>query len=260
MNILEKIIVSKKHEIAEKSKIVTIERLKNSQRLYAIRDFKKSLINSTIDIIAEIKRKSPSMGDILPNSSAKEIAYAYATNGASAISVLTDEPFFGGKLEYISDVKAEVKIPVLRKDFIISEYQIWESYFSGTDAILLIADVLEFNKMKNLYDLARELGLHVLVETHDLELIPSIVKLNPEIVGINCRNLKNMETDLNWFAQAIDLLPSNSVKVAESGIFKNSELEFVESLGFDAVLIGTSLMKTGEPGVALAKLIQREPK
>ena len=257
MNILEKIIVSKKHEIAEKSKIITIERLKDSQRLYAIRDFKKSLLNSTIDIIAEIKRKSPSMGDILPNSSPKEIAKTYATNGASAISVLTDEPFFGGKLEYISDVKAEVKIPVLRKDFIILEYQIWESYFAGADAILLIADVLDFSQLNTLYELARELGLHVLVETHDLDFIPIIASLNPKIVGINCRNLKNMETDLNWFTQAIELLPANSIKVAESGIFENSQLEFIETLGFDAALVGTSLMKSGEPGRALAHLLHR---
>ena len=257
MNILEKIIISKKHEIVEKSKIITIERLKDSQRLYAIRDFKKSLLNNTIDIIAEIKRKSPSMGDILPNSTPKEIAKAYATNGASAISVLTDEPFFGGKLEYISDVKAEVKIPVLRKDFIISEYQIWESYFAGADAILLIADLLDFSQLNTLYELARELGLHVLVETHDLDLIPIIASLNPEIVGINCRNLKNMGTDLNWFTPAIELLPADSIKVAESGIFENSQLEFIETLGFDAALVGTSLMKSGEPGRALAHLLHR---
>ena len=260
MNILEKIINSKTQEIAEKAKIIPIERLKDSQRLYAIRDFKQSLQNNHIDIIAEIKRKSPSMGDILPNFNPKEIAELYVANGASAISILTDEPFFGGKLEYISEVKTVVDIPILRKDFIISAYQIWESYHAGADAILLIADALEVDEMKTFYELAHELGLHVLVETHDLDLIPAIATLNPEIVGINCRNLKNMETDLNWFAQAIELLPSNSVKVAESGIFKNSELKFVESLGFDAVLIGTSLMMTGEPGVALAKLIQREPK
>jgi indole-3-glycerol phosphate synthase len=197
------------------------------------------------------------MGDILPNSTPKKIAKAYATNGASAISVLTDEPFFGGKLEYISDVKAEVKIPVLRKDFIISEYQIWESYFAGADAILLIADVLDFSQLNTLYELARELGLHVLVETHDLDLITIIASLSPEIVGINCRNLKNMETDLNWFTQAIELLPANSIKVAESGIFKNSQLEFIETLGFDAALVGTSLMKSGEPGRALAHLLHR---
>ena len=257
MNILEKIINSKKQEIAEKAKIIPIERLKDSQRLYAIRDFKQSLQNNHIDIIAEIKRKSPSMGDILPNSSPKEIAELYAANGASAISILTDEPFFGGKLEYISEVKSVVDIPVLRKDFIISEYQIWESYHAGADAILLIADALERDQMKTFYKLANELGLHVLVETHDLDLIPAIATLNPEIVGINCRNLKNMATDIQLFSKAIHLLPANSIKIAESGIFENSQLEFIDSLGFDAALIGTSLMKTGEPGRALAHLLQR---
>ena len=96
------------------------------------------------------------------------------------------------------------------------------------------------------------------METHDLDLIPAIATLNPEIVGINCRNLKNMETDIQWFSQAIDLLPANSIKIAESGIFENSQLEFIDSLGFDAALIGTSLMKTGEPGRALAHLLQRD--
>ncbi|MBT5956532.1 MAG: indole-3-glycerol phosphate synthase TrpC [Candidatus Marinimicrobia bacterium] len=257
MNILEKIIDSKLLEVAEKSKIIPIERLQDSQRLYAIRDFKNSLQSNYIDIIAEIKRKSPSMGDILPNSSPKEIAKQYMKNGASAISVLTDEPFFGGKLDYISEVKAVVDIPILRKDFIITEYQIWESYHAGADAILLIADALAQDQMKTLYELAHELGLHVLVETHDLDLIPIIVSLNPEIVGINCRNLKNMETDIQWFSQAIELLPPNSIKVAESGIFENTHLEFIETLGFDAALVGTSLMKTGEPGCALAHLLQR---
>ena len=258
MNILEKIIDSKAQEVAEKTKIIPIERFQDSQRLYKIRDFKQSLQNNQIDIIAEIKRKSPSMGDILPNSIPKEIAELYVANGASAISILTDEPFFGGKLEHISEVKTVVDIPILRKDFIISEYQIWESYHAGADAILIIVDALELDHMKTLYQLARELGLHVLVETHNLNLIPAIARLNPEIVGINCRNLKNMETDIQWFSKAIDLLPANSIKIAESGIFKKSQLEFIESMGFDAALIGTSLMKTGEPGHALAHLLQRD--
>ncbi|MBC8312340.1 MAG: indole-3-glycerol phosphate synthase TrpC [Candidatus Marinimicrobia bacterium] len=257
MNILEKIIVSKKQEIAEKSKIIPIERLKDSQRLYAVRDFTQCLQNPEIDVIAEIKRKSPSKGDILPNSSPPKIAKEYAVNGASAISVLTDAPFFGGKLEYIAEVKSVVEIPVLRKDFIVSEYQIWESYHAGADAILLIADALTKEQLSQLYNLACELGLHVLLETHDLDLIPIIASLNPGIVGINCRNLKNMKTDMGWFTQAIDLLPQNSIKVAESGINNNKDLDFVKSLGFDAVLVGTSLMQSGEPGLALAHLLQR---
>jgi indole-3-glycerol phosphate synthase len=257
MNILEKIIDCKREEVSEKTKIIPVERFQDSQRLYAIRNFKQSLQNNHMDIISEIKRKSPSMGDILPNCSFKKIAKEYSENGASAISVLTDEPFFGGKLEYISEVKSVVNIPVLRKDFIISEYQVWESYYSGADAILLIADVVEFDLLKKLYDLAQKLGLHVLLEIHNLKLISMISMLNPEIVGINCRNLKNMEIDLNCFSEAIELLPPNSVKVAESGIFNNNQLEFIKNLGFDAALIGTSLMKTGEPGRALANLLQR---
>lgn len=257
MNILEKIINSKKYELEEKLKIIPIERLQESQRLYEIRDFKKSLKNSSIDIIAEIKQKSPSMGEIMINSDPKDIAEQYSENGASAISVLTDEPFFGGRLEYISEVKSVIDIPVLRKDFIISDYQIWESYHAGADAILLIADVLEKKQMYRLYELAHQLGLHILVETHNLELIPDIALLNPQIIGINCRNLKNMETDIQWFSESIDLLPAGSVKVAESGIYDKNHIEFIENLGFDGALVGTSLMASGKPGEALAHLLLR---
>ena len=257
MNILEKIINSKKYELEEKLKIIPIERLQESQRLYEIRDFKKSLRNSSIDIIAEIKQKSPSMGEIMINSDPKDIAEQYSENGASAISVLTDEPFFGGRLEYISEVKSVIDIPVLRKDFIISDYQIWESYHAGADAILLIADVLEKKQMYRLYELAHQLGLHILVETHNLELIPDIALLNPQIIGINCRNLKNMETDIQWFSESIDLLPAGSVKVAESGIYDKNHIEFIENLGFDGALVGTSLMASGKPGEALAHLLLR---
>ena len=143
MNILKKIILHKQEEVKERSRVTPIERIKGSQRLYAIRDFKSALAQYGVQIIAEIKRSSPSAGDILADVDPAAVAKAYEQNGAAAISVLTDQKFFGGQLEFIQQVKAVTELPILRKDFIISEYQVWESFQAGADAILLIADAID---------------------------------------------------------------------------------------------------------------------
>ena len=160
MNILEKIIEHKHAEIQERSLITPLERIQKSQRLYSVRNFNNALKNEGIQIIAEIKRRSPSDGDINMHADPCKIAEAYAKNGAACISVLTDQHYFGGQLEFIQQVKATIKLPVLRKDFIISEYQVWESFHAGADAILLIADAVESSVIKDLYQLASELGLN----------------------------------------------------------------------------------------------------
>jgi len=260
MTSLEKIVNFKKEEVNALSKIVPIEKLKDSQRLFNIRDFKESLNNNNISIIAEVKRKSPSENNIFLDAKPADIANEYEKNGASAISILTDNNFFGGQLDFINLVKSVVNIPILRKDFIISEYQVWESFYSGADAILLIAEAIDFELLSSLNSLAVELGMHVLLETHDIKNINKIISLNPEIIGINCRDLKTMKTHLNWFSVAIKELPQSIIKVAESGIYFNSQLQEIESLGYNAALIGSSLMKTKEPGYALAKLLNRSPK
>ena len=259
MNILEKIIKHKKEEVRERSKVTPIERIKGSQRLYAIRDFKSALTLEGVSIIAEIKRRSPSAGDIMADADQAAVAKAYEQNGAAAISVLTDQEFFGGQLEFIQQVKAVTELPILRKDFIISEYQVWESFQAGADAILLIADAIDEGLLTDLYHLAAELGMHILIETHSAENLLLMRDLNPPIVGVNCRNLKTMTTDLNWFEQVVGQLPDDSVKVAESGIHNADDLENISGLGFNAVLVGTSLMKSGNPGTALAELLKRVP-
>ena len=260
MTFLEKIINFKQEEVNAQSKIIPLQKLKDSQRLFNVRNFKESLINNNISIIAEIKRKSPSENNIFLEANPIEVAKTYEKNGASAISVLTDNNFFGGQLDFINLVKSVVNIPVLRKDFIISEYQVWESFYIGADAILLIADAIDYELLSSLNSLASELGMHVLLETHDIKNIKKIKSLNPEIIGINCRNLKTMETHLDWFTDAINDLPPNIIKVAESGIYLNSHLKEIEHLGYNAALIGSSLMKTKAPGNALAKLLNRSPK
>ena len=259
MNILEKIIQHKTEEIEERSLITPIERIKGSQRLYAIRDFKTALGKDGFQIIAEIKKQSPSEGEILPDADPAQIAVGYERNGASVISVLTDLKYFGGQLEYIQQVKNVVDIPVLRKDFIISEYQIWESFQAGADAILLIADAIEKELLIDLYQLALELGLHVLIETHSNVHLSWIQMLNPEIVGINCRNLKTMDTNLSYFKNVVNELPENCIKVAESGINSPKDIATIIQFGYDAALVGTSLMQSGNPGNALAALLKRVP-
>jgi len=259
MNILEKIILNKQEEVKERSRVTPIERIKGSQRLYAIRDFKSALARYGVQIIAEIKRSSPSTGDILADADPAAVAKAYEQNGAAAISVLTDQEFFGGQLEFIQQVKAVTELPILRKDFIISEYQVWESFQAGADSILLIADAIDIELLSELYNLAHELGLHVLVETHSPDYLEPITNLNPEIVGINCRNLNTMETNVAWFEEAFSQLPKDCIKIAESGISSPLDLANISQLGYDAALVGTSLMKSGTPGSALATLLKRSP-
>ena len=227
--------------------------------LYAVRDFIGAIKNEGIQIIAEIKRRSPADGDINIQADPCKIAKIYANNGAACISVLTDQHYFGGQLEFIQQVKAAVDLPVLRKDFIISEYQVWETFQGGADAMLLIADAIDASLLKDLYDLANELGLHVIIETHNADHLKWISELSPEIVGVNCRNLAKMETDITWFECIVKDLPQNSIYVAESGIESYSDLEYISNLGFHAALIGSSLMKFQDPGMALAELTRRVP-
>ena len=235
MNILKKIIAHKQVEVEARSNITDIR------------------------IIAEIKRQSPSEKNIYPNAKPVEVARSYQLNGAAALSVLTDSHFFGGHLDFVQQVKTKVDLPVLRKDFIISKYQVWESFHAGADAILLIADAIDFKLLTTLYNLASELGMHVLIETHSSKHIKNIISLEPEIIGINCRDLQTMETNLKWFEVVLNKLPADCVKVAESGIQTLDDLNYISQLGYDAALVGTSLMKTKVPGAALAELLNRVP-
>ena len=259
MNILEEIIEFKNSEVKERARITPLERIQDSQRLYSVRDFNVALKSDGIQIIAEIKRRSPAAGDINIQADPGKTAKTFEKNGAACISVLTDQYYFGGQLEFVQQVKAVVELPVLRKDFIISEYQVWESFHAGADAILLIADAIEASILKDLYQLAAELGLHVLIETHNADHLKWISDLNPEIVGVNCRDLTNMETNIKWIGDIVKDLPQNSIWIAESGIKSHSDLEYISKLGFHAALIGSHLMEADDPGIALAELCQRVP-
>jgi len=249
MNILEKILNVKRQEIQQ------IKDLEFGEMAGQSRSLKDALSKPGISVIAEIKMKSPSEGEIFPNADPAHIAKGYESAGAAAISVLTDQSFFGGSLDILKSVRDAVSIPVIRKDFIIDQKQISETIHYNGDAFLLIADALDQDSLQQLMNIGKMAGLEFLVEYHAEKHAEFIFALNPEIVGINCRNLKTMATDITYFEKMISSLPSNSVKVAESGIHTSDDLEYVSDLGYDAALIGTSLMKTGNPEKALETLL-----
>ncbi len=249
MNILEKILRVKRHEIQQ------IKDLEFGEMAGQSRSLKDALSKPGISVIAEIKMKSPSEGEIFPNADPAQIAKGYESAGAAAISVLTDQSFFGGSLDILQSVRNAVSIPVIRKDFIIDQKQISETIHYNGDAFLLIADALDQDSLQQLMNIGKMAGLEFLVEYHAEKHAEFIFALNPEIVGINCRNLKTMATDITYFEKMISSLPSNSMKVAESGIHTSDDLEYVSDLGYDAALIGTSLMKTGNPEKALETLL-----
>ena len=256
MSILNEIIQYKKQEIANAAKRIPLDGLKRGTRQFPLLKFAEALAQPGLQVIAEIKRKSPSSGNIRLMADPVAIAKDYEQNGAAAISVLTDKKYFAGSLEFLQDIKASVSIPVLRKDFIISEYQLFESYVAGADAILLIADVLDAATLKHLYQKATELGLAVLMEVHSRQSLKIVLALNPEIVGVNTRDLTTMEINLNHCQEMFSDLPPSSLKVAESGIQTVDDLKFVANIGYDAALIGTALMKSGAPGETLNSFLK----
>tara|TARA_Y100000992_G_scaffold186088_1_gene125879 strand:+ start:4388 stop:5155 length:768 start_codon:yes stop_codon:yes gene_type:complete len=251
MNTLDKILKVKREEV-EESNVKTFKMDNNFQ----VRSLENALSDSKFSIIAEIKTKSPSEGEIADNVNHLQIAKDYESAGASAISILTDNQFFGGNIDLLNKVRSVVSIPVLRKDFIIDKSQIYDSFVHKADAILLIHDAMKLNELKLLINYADKIGLEYLLEFHDLENIKYIKEIVPRIIGINSRDLKTMITDLNIFKKSIPYLPTQSIKVAESGLSSGDDVKYVRDLGFDAALIGTSLMKNKNPGGALEKIIK----
>ncbi len=199
---------------------------------------------SSINIIAEIKRASPSKGIINDIFDISEIAQNYEKFGAKAISVLTEEDFFKGNIEDLIAARNLTDLPILRKDFIFDEFQVYESKLICADAILLIVAMLEDKELQQLFELATELGLDVLVETHNLEELVRAIQLGAKIIGVNNRNLHTFEVSLDTSRELIKHKPKNTIMICESGLGKREELLEMKELGFDGFLIGESLMKS----------------
>ena len=256
MNILDQIIASKKKEVALKKSVVSIAQLENSDLFNKkTNSLSKSIINSTSGIIAEHKRRSPSKATINNSFAVEDVVKGYENAGASGISVLTDMQYFGGSLEDLLLARASVQIPLLRKEFIVDEYQLLEAKAFGADAILLIAAVLTKEEIKQLSEFAQSLALEVLLEVHNQEELDKSSMPSLDLIGVNNRNLKTFEVSLQNSIDLINHIPNDFVKISESGITTTNDIKLLRSHGFQGFLIGESFMKTDNPGKSLEQFI-----
>jgi indole-3-glycerol phosphate synthase len=257
MTILDEILEHKRSEVSEAKRRFSATHMAERARGCgeALRGFRSALAEgSSPRVIAEIKRRSPSKGEIRADFDAVGCARSYAEAGAAAISVLTDERYFGGRLEFLEAVRSVAELPLLRKDFVIDPYQIDEARVSGADAVLLIVAALSREELGRLRQHAVSLGLDVLVEVHDEEELESALAAGADLVGINNRDLRSFETDLAVTERLAPLVPGKALIVAESGIFSHEEIRRLEGAGVHAFLVGESLMREADVGLALRRL------
>jgi indole-3-glycerol phosphate synthase len=258
MNILERIVAYKRKEVEEQKSLVPVRELEKSIFLRRqTLSLKTSLRREDLfGIIAEFKRKSPSKGVMNRNSSPAAVCSNYIRSGCSAVSVLTDSKFFGGSTDDLTAVRSNIESPILRKDFIVDEYQIIEARSIGADAILLIAGLHSAEKLKQLFKFARSLELEILVEVHDEKNISAIPN-DARLIGINCRNLASLRVDPESHTRMIKHLPRDVVKVAESGIRNVPDYINLKQKGFDAFLIGELFMNTPDPDISCDNFISQ---
>ena len=258
MTILDRIIADKKNEISIRKKLFPISYFEKSPifEKTAISLF-ANLKNSNSGIIAEHKRRSPSKQNINNSLSIIDVVKGYESSGACGISILTDGKYFGGSLEDLNIAKASSKLPILRKDFIISEYQIIEAKAHGADLILLIASILTRKEIKNLSIFAKSLNLEVLLEVHDINEINKAIMPSLDFLGVNNRNLKTFEVNLNTSRELADKIPDDFVKVSESGINNSQSIIDLKTYGYKGFLIGENFMKTKNPGKSATQFIKK---
>ncbi|MEM8679632.1 MAG: indole-3-glycerol phosphate synthase TrpC [Planctomycetota bacterium] len=259
MSILAEIVERKKVELEAAKAAVPLDELR-AQLADAppVRSFFDALTGTErIQVIAEVKRQSPSAGQIRADFDPVAIATAYAANGAACISVLTDESYFGGHLDYLRAIRAAVEIPLLRKEFVIDEYQVIEARSAGADAVLLIAECLDDCRLRGLHNQIIDLGMTPLVEFHDRENCQRVVDAGADLIGVNNRNLHTFETDLEHTVAMRSLIPGDRSVVSESGIRCRDDLLWLEDKGVAAVLVGESLMRKPDVGAAIRELMGR---
>jgi Indole-3-glycerol phosphate synthase len=245
MNILEKIVETKKEEVEKLKREFTLSYFKDSEF------FDKPTLNfaqalskeKDLAIIAEIKKASPSKGLIRPDFNHMEIADVYFENGANAISILTDEKYFKGSLSFLKDIAKIKSVPLLRKEFIINEYQLYQSKWAGADAVLLISEILSEQQIKELTLAAKETGLYVLLELHSIEMLKKIDLSINDIIGINNRNLEDFSVNLNSTQIVSELINQKVICVSESGIDSKADVDFINQTKANAILVGEHLMR-----------------
>jgi indole-3-glycerol phosphate synthase len=257
--ILDRIVASKRVEIARAWAEVSLEVLED--RLGdapPVRDFLAALTETDeISLIAEVKKASPSKGVIREDFHPVEIAKTYEAHGAACLSVLTDEEYFQGCLDYLKVVREAVALPVLRKDFVIDPYQVVEARAAGADAVLLIAECLDDDRLKSLHDLIVSLGMTPLVELYDPANLPRVVDAGARLIGVNNRNLHTFEVDIDHTLRMRERIPADRAVVGESGIRTREDVERLQSAGVAAMLVGETLMREPEIGTAVDRLLGR---
>lgn len=257
-DVLRRILAHKREEVAARRREAPLADLRaTAGDAPPPRNFAAAITGDDVAIIAEIKRASPSEGAIREGElDPAAIARQYDGAGAAALSVLTDERFFGGRLEHLTAARDASSVPVLRKDFVIDEYQLFEARAAGADAVLLIVAALPPALLRDLLELARELGMRALVESHDEAELESALESGARILGVNNRDLRTFEVDLGVTGRLAEMIPPDRLLVAESGVHTREDIERLAAAGADAALVGTALMRAPDPGEALRALTE----
>ena len=223
----------------------------------AVRDCLPFLVSSEMSVIAEVKRSSPSKGALASIGDPAGLAATYEEAGAQVVSVLTEQRRFGGSLADLDAVRKAIDLPILRKDFMVDEYQFYEARAHGADVVLLIVAALSKNQLEDYFHLSTELGMRSLIEVHTNDELERALDISPEIIGVNSRNLKTLEVDARAFAELIPQIPFSIARVAESGISTREEVVFAQECGATAILVGEALVRSESPSVAINQLLGR---
>ncbi len=256
MGVLDEIVAGVRADLAERQARRSLDELAAVVATMApTRDPMPAFRAEGLAIITEVKRSSPSKGALADIADPAELARQYAAGGASAISVLTERRRFGGTLADLEAVRAAVDVPVLRKDFIVTDYQLWEARAAGADLALLIVAALRDDELARLMQVAGTLGLTPLVEAHTADEVERALNAGADLLGVNNRNLQTLEVDLHQFGRLVERIPSDVVKVAESGILTTDDVRVVAGVGADVILVGEALVKHGDPRQAVADFI-----
>lgn len=253
--VLDDIIAGVRADLAERQEQVPLpDLIKAAAQAPPARPVIEALRRRTLSVISEVKRRSPSKGDLADIPEPAELARTYAAGGASAISVLTEQRRFGGSLADLDAVRAAVDTPILRKDFIVTDYQVHEARAHGADLVLLMVSALSYPDLARLYGLVRSLGMTALVEVHDGSELERALDLEAEVIGINARNLKTLEVHPETFERLVHRIPAEKIRVAESGIAGIEDAQRYASAGADTILVGEALVRAPDPRGLVADL------
>jgi indole-3-glycerol phosphate synthase len=254
VSVLDSIIEGVREDLAKRRKSLGQLHEEMSQAPAPL-DAHPVLKGDVMKVVAEVKRSSPSKGSLSAITDPAALAEQYQIAGASVISVLTEERRFKGSLADLTAVRSRVSIPILRKDFMVDEYQFFEARAHGADMVLLIVAALAKSQLRDFYDLATDLGMAVLIEVHTADELERAMEISPRIVGVNSRNLKTLEVNPAAFAELIPRIPNEVIRVAESGISRRADVEFAQSHGADAILVGEALVTSADANLAMRSLL-----